>query len=236
MSKDAAPDAAGGFLQGSVRRLRVRHWIGLAGITGVVAAAAVAVPLMVAPSDGPGDGPAARDAPLSAGVSTERSAEASAPPASSAPTGVPSPTASGSPRPPSPRASAGAGVFKPITIEAEAASNTLTGDADVVSCATCYGGARVRYLGGRSGAKVVVHLNMPVAGRRTLAVDYEVDGHRKVKISINNADPFVHDITGSSWHEPVTIVSDVMIPAGAVDLALYNDEAPGPDIDRITIR
>ncbi|GAA3209133.1 hypothetical protein ACFO1B_18055 [Dactylosporangium siamense] len=142
-----------------------------------------------------------------------------------------SPTASGS-RAPAATGNA-PGVFAPIVIEAEDPGNLLTGGAAVTACATCHGGARVRYL--CFTCTLVVRTTLPTGGTRTVTVGYEVDGPRSVRVSVNGAPARTFQVTGSEWTTPRSFQFTADLPAGALRLTLFNDETPAPDIDVVTV-
>ncbi|NLU79484.1 hypothetical protein HCA58_14050 [Micromonospora sp. HNM0581] len=121
-------------------------------------------------------------------------------------------------------------TFSPVSVQAEDPGNSITGGAAVTSCGTCDGGARVRYLG-----RVVVYLDVPTAGTRTVTVTYESDGARELKVAINNAAPSSFQVSGTSWQLPRTLQFTAAIPAGRVAVTLYNDTSPAPDVDKVTI-
>ncbi|PYC65538.1 hypothetical protein C7C45_28285 [Micromonospora arborensis] len=120
--------------------------------------------------------------------------------------------------------------FTPVTVQAENPANTLSEGALPVSCDTCDGGARVRYLG-----RVTVYLDTNVAGTRTVTVTYEIDGNRRVKVAINNAAPSTFSTSGTDWKQPKTFSFVAPIPAGRTAITFYNDEGDCPDIDKVTV-
>ena len=127
-------------------------------------------------------------------------------------------------------AAAPAATFAPIAVQAEAAGNTLSGGAAEVDCATCDGGARVRWIG-----RVDVHLTVAVAGTRIVTVEYESDGNRGLAMSVNGASPVVATVTGTDWTTPKSLRFTVSIPAGSVDLGFYGEGGNAPDLDKITV-
>jgi hypothetical protein len=124
-------------------------------------------------------------------------------------------------------------AFKPIVVEAEAPSNILQGGAEVVACAPCQGGYRVRYLG--VSERLVVPINIPVGGKRRVSIVYECDGSRKIKVSINGALVDTRSVIGVSWETPLNFSFTTHISAGPVVITLFNDESNAPDIDAIVI-
>lgn len=185
------------------------QWLGITVVAAGMAAATVLVPPLIAPDGGTGDrtGTAPKD-----------------------------PAGPGTVAPTSPTAGLGTGPparFTPIVIEAEDPANRLTGGAGVTACATCHGGARVRYL--CFTCVLEVRAVLPVSGLRTVTVGYEVDGPRSVKVSVNGAPARTWQVTGSEWTAPRSFQFTAELPAGDLRLAIFNDETPAPDIDVVTV-
>lgn len=256
MHSDATPEIAGDpirqLLDGPSpeRRLRLRHWVGIGCLACAVAVAAIAIPPLVSPDDSNGGGvpmesttpqaigaptgdPTATGSAVSPSATTSKGADPPADPnrspAAPATTGArPSDPATSAP------ANAGDTPFSPITIEAEDPGNTLIGDATVATdCPTCSGGARVRYIDHAN--QVIVNVDVPTAGVRTIALTYECDGTREIKLSINESEPIVRTITGTSWTVPNTVELTATVPAGRVTLRYYDDVVGAPDLDKVTI-
>lgn len=158
-------------------------------------------------------------------VPTEAAPTGSARPALSS---TPAPTTAAGPAPsstPSP-----ARPFTPISVEAEAPGNLLNG-AQVASCVTCDGGARVRYIDDVNYLEVYVTL--PEAGTRTVSVRYESDGDRRMAVRINDGPTTVHPVTGSGgWETPATVTFEAHLPAGRVAIRFSGQS---PDIDRVIV-
>ena len=220
------------------RRLRRRDWVGLAGLSCVIAITAVAVPALIAPqsphhNNALGSGAASGATPS---VATSLTWPASASPTPAHPTGMPS----GGGDPPAPSTSPTARhrpsappILTPISIQAEDQNNTLVGGAGIASCSTCDGGARVRYIGGAN--ELIVHLTMPVGGTRTVTVIYESDGYRTLKVGINDGTIIVRSVTGTDWDQRRVLQFTADIPAGKTSLTFFNDTSPAPDIDKVTL-
>ena len=192
-------------------RPRPRHrspWLGLTVVTAGIAIAAVVVPPLIAPRHH-ADPPAAL---------------ASSPAVVSAP--APS-SGSASPASPSPAR------FTPITAEAEDPHTILSGGAAPTDCATCHGGGRVRYV--CATCRVTVRTTLPVSGRRTVTVVYEVDGPRRLKVSVNDSPADAYRVTGPGWDTPQSFRFTADLPAGPLRIALFNDESPAPDVDAVVI-
>jgi hypothetical protein len=123
--------------------------------------------------------------------------------------------------------------FVPITAEAEDPHTVLTGGAAPTDCDTCHGGGRVRYV--CATCRVTVRTTLPVSGRRTVTVVYEVDGPRLLKVSVNDAPATDHRVTGPGWTTPRSFRFTADLPAGPLRIALFNDESPAPDVDAVVI-
>ncbi|WP_433533073.1 hypothetical protein ACQPYA_14310 [Micromonospora sp. CA-263727] len=255
VSNVADPVARIGSAPDPDRPTRTGHWVGISTLAGAIALAAVAVPPLLAPDerrpDGSQDGvvaPAATTAPTDPASPSPVATEAAGPAAPNAeptssptvrnatPTSGPAPNPAGTVAPaptPAPSVTTGRSTpppFVPISVQAEDPGNLLSEGAGVVSCATCEGGARVRYLG-----RLTAYLTTPTAGLRTITVTYQVKGERTLKISVNGEAPTTHRLTGTDWDTPHTFQYTALVPAGRVSLTFYNDTGPPPDIDKITV-
>ncbi|SNS97957.1 hypothetical protein SAMN05421812_102604 [Asanoa hainanensis] len=204
MANGIAPDTVP-----SHQRPRRRQWLGLAVVIAVVAVATVAVPPLITPNH------EARPAPSSSPQAAVIAA------ASPSPTAAPTVGVSPSVR------------FGPITVEAENLDNSLTGGAAPTECATCRGGARVRYL--CVTCQVIVRTTVPVSGERTITVVYETDGYRALKVKVNDGPARTFQVGGTDWTTPRSFRFTVDLPAGPVRVALFNDHTPAPDVDQVVI-
>ncbi len=120
-------------------------------------------------------------------------------------------------------------MFRPLSMPAENA--VLSDGARIVDCATCDGGARVRYVG-----RVDARFDVPVAGRRTITIRYQASGTRRLAVALNGGTPVAElRLTGSDWKTPRTATVEADIPAGAVTIILTSGGGGAPDIDTITI-
>jgi hypothetical protein len=123
-----------------------------------------------------------------------------------------------------------------LTIEAEAAGNTLAGNAAVASCSTCSGGAKVRFIGNSAANYAVINnVTMSTAGSRTLTITGEVNGTRTFFVSVNGGAASQVAVTGTSWSAPVTATMTVALNAGTNSIKLFNDGGYAPDLDSITV-
>ncbi len=205
-----------GITRGRPRRRRSdstnhgrRQWLGITVVAAGMAAATVLVPPLIAPDDDTGQH-------TGTGTETAKVTGTGTAPQGAAGLGTGSPAA-----------------FTPIVIEAEDPANRLTGGAGVTACATCHGGARVRYL--CFTCVLEVRAVLPVAGLRTVTVGYEVDGPRSVKVGVNGAPARTWQVTGPEWTAPRSFQFTAELPAGELRLTIFNDETPAPDIDVVTV-
>ncbi|MFV2021917.1 hypothetical protein [Micromonospora sp. LOL_023] len=121
--------------------------------------------------------------------------------------------------------------FTAVSVEAEASDNLLGGGAGVVDCATCDGGARVRYISDENYLEV--YATLPAAGTRTVTVRYESDGNRKAAVQVNGGPVTVHPVASSGgWETPATFTFEAYLPAGRNTLRF---SGYSPDIDRIVL-
>ncbi|WP_432837411.1 hypothetical protein [Dactylosporangium sp. CA-092794] len=211
------------------RRLRPRHWVGIGILAVAVGIAAFILPPLIGSSGGgspaprgaagPGPGSVTSTSATLGVTGTEPALTAGSPGPSSAPSSAP-PAVTAAP-------------FEPISLQAEDPTSSLAGSASVADCDTCDGGARVRYIDLQ--ASVTLHFVVPSAGRREITVLYELDGDRKLKVSINGGPPVKQVLTGHSWDKPSAFSFVAVVPQGVVTMRLYNDEGPAPDIDKVTI-
>ncbi|GAB6903206.1 carbohydrate-binding protein [Kineosporia succinea] len=127
-------------------------------------------------------------------------------------------------------------TFSPVTIDATAPGNTITG-AQALECATCASGSRVGYLAGAASVRVPVP-GVEVAGTRTLTIVYESDGPRDLFVSVNGGTP--HQLTGlpgrGDWETPATTSLRIELAEGTNTLVFDNPQGPAPDLDRFSIR
>ncbi|GAA4564061.1 discoidin domain-containing protein [Planotetraspora kaengkrachanensis] len=121
------------------------------------------------------------------------------------------------------------------TTSIEAETGTLNGSAVAAACATCSGGAKVRFIGNNSANHDTLTVNAATAGTRQLTVYAEVDGTRSFFVSVNGGTGAELPMTGSSWSTPTTATMNVSLNAGANTLRFYNNGANAPDLDKITI-
>ena len=123
-----------------------------------------------------------------------------------------------------------------VTIEAEAAGNTLAGAARVATCAACSGGHKVGYIGNGAANSVTINgITEAAAGSHTLTIAYLVSGSRSFSISVNGGPDIVETVSGSSFATPASASVTVQLNAGANTIKFHNDTAYAPDLDAITV-
>ncbi|MCU7727101.1 alpha-galactosidase [Actinoplanes sp. KI2] len=123
-----------------------------------------------------------------------------------------------------------------VTVEAEATGNTLAGAVTVAACATCSGGAKVRFIGnGAANYETVKNVTVAAAGNHELTITYEVDGTRTFSVSVNGGGAIEVPVSGASWSTPASVTVTVAFAAGANTLTFANPSAYAPDLDRISV-
>jgi hypothetical protein len=123
----------------------------------------------------------------------------------------------------------------PVTVQAEASSNTLGGTAKVATCATCLGGAKVRFVGNGAANTVSIPVTESAAGSHILTVTGEVSGTRSFQVSVNGGAAVTVSLTGTSFTVPVSATVTVTLPAGKDTITFGNSTTYAPDLDAITV-
>jgi alpha-galactosidase len=132
---------------------------------------------------------------------------------------------------------AGAGAPRAATsYEAEAAANTLAGQARISSCATCSGAKKVGYVG-NSGTLTFNGVDAPADGDYGLTIAY-LNGppSRSATVSVNGvAGPTVAFPPTTDFNTLGVVNLTVHLVAGPNAIRLGNPSANAPDIDRIVV-
>ncbi|HEX4207845.1 MAG TPA: carbohydrate-binding protein [Ktedonobacteraceae bacterium] len=122
--------------------------------------------------------------------------------------------------------------------EAESPANTLGGNAQVVSCTTCSGGAKVGNVG-NGGTLQFNNVNKQKSGIYTMTVYYtDGDSGRPMYASFNGASGVLLDFHGDSdnnWNRVQEMQVSVRLNAGNNTIKFFDDSGASPDLDRITV-
>lgn len=119
--------------------------------------------------------------------------------------------------------------------EAEAATNTLAGNASVADCGACSGARKVGnlYLGGRL---TVNGVNVAKAGRYVVDIAYVSGDARSVRISANGGGATGHKFPSTGdWGTVETVSVPLNLRAGANTITFDSGDGYAPDIDRIDV-
>ncbi|MEU4095791.1 CBM35 domain-containing protein [Streptomyces sp. NPDC026673] len=119
--------------------------------------------------------------------------------------------------------------------EAEAAANTLAGNASLADCGACSGGRKVGnlYLGGSLRFNDVV-VNKP--GTYLVKVAYVSGDARTVRVSANGGAATGHKFASTGdWGTVETVSVPVTLKAGANTITFDSADWYAPDIDRIDV-
>jgi alpha-galactosidase len=123
-----------------------------------------------------------------------------------------------------------------ITIEANAAGNTLAGAATVGACTGCSDGEKVRFIGDSPANYVTINgIDEASAGTYTLTIAYCLDGDRTFDVSVNGGAATAVAVTGTNWEEPADATISVSLNAGENSITFGNPTAWAPDLSEITV-
>jgi len=121
--------------------------------------------------------------------------------------------------------------------QAAAPGNTLAGGAVVQSCATCYGGEKVGYVG-EGGTLTFNDVSVPAAGTYRVTLVY-CDGSatgRQADISVNGGTPQLLSFTPTGSFTTVGAMTvSLPLTAGNNTLELSNPGAYAPDFNEIVV-
>jgi alpha-L-fucosidase len=132
---------------------------------------------------------------------------------------------------------AGGGSTSPVTVEAEASGNTLSGAAATASCSACSGGAKVRFIGNSSSNYAILdNVTVAAAGNHELTIAYAVNGTRTFDLSVNGGSTIAVTCTGTDFNTPATSTVTVPLNAGGNTIKFFNTSAYAPDLDAVTVR
>jgi hypothetical protein len=164
------------------------------------------------------------------------------PPTSAVPSSAPPPPGGSETAPVVPPVPGAEVTFGPVTIEAEARGNTLTGSAFVDRYPGASGGSIVRNLGDwglREGPGTLRFngIDVPVDGTYTLTfahVNIDNERSRTAVIAVDGRDPLLVTVVGSSTCCRLTAVK-VELAKGENSIAFSNRSNHAPSIDKITL-
>ena len=127
--------------------------------------------------------------------------------------------------------------------EADASGNTLSGTAVVQSCATCYDGKDVGFIGsggGSSGTLTINNVTVPAAGQYTLLIAYtNADSVSRVaNVSVNGGAPTSASfpIAGKDYDTIGVFPLVVTLNAGSNSITFANPTGYGPDIVALDVK
>ncbi|WP_316744394.1 CBM35 domain-containing protein [Streptomyces sp. MK7] len=127
---------------------------------------------------------------------------------------------------------------RPLTwsgIEAEATTNTLSGNASVADCPACSGGKKVGnlYQGGRL---TIDDVHVDKAGTYQIKVAYVSGDARSANVSANGGGAVSHKFPSTGdWATVNTVHVPVTLKAGANTITFDSGSGYAPDIDRIDV-
>ena len=119
--------------------------------------------------------------------------------------------------------------------EAEAATNTLSGNANIADCSACSGGKKVGnlYVGGKLTINNVVAAK---AGTYQVRIAYVSGDSRPASISSNGNGATSHKFPSTGdWGTVGTVSVPVSLKAGANTITFDSGSGYAPDIDRIDV-
>ncbi|ACU73862.1 Carbohydrate binding family 6 [Catenulispora acidiphila DSM 44928] len=121
--------------------------------------------------------------------------------------------------------------------EAEAAGNTLAGQAAVRSSSGASGGALVGYIGnGTANYLQVNNVSATTAGSHRLTIYYAAGENRSLTVSINGGAATSLTTPGTGgWDTVGSVATTVTLTAGTNTVRIGNPTGWAPDVDRIVV-
>jgi len=120
--------------------------------------------------------------------------------------------------------------------EAEAATNTLAGQAKISSCTACSGGKKAGYVG-KSGVLTFNGVNAPADGDYAMTIAY-LNGppSRQAMVSVDGGAPQTLTFPVTADFNTLGVMNlTVHLTAGTNTIEIANPTANAPDIDRILV-
>lgn len=128
------------------------------------------------------------------------------------------------------------GRVEGTTYEAESSSNTLAGNANVVSNSASSGNAKVGNMGNASGTLQFNKIYVEEDGTYLLKLYYLTKDNRNIYMSVNSANGKLVNCFDSGSFDALEYKEILVdLKAGENTIKFYNNEGWGPDIDRIVI-
>ncbi|MEU1417918.1 fibronectin type III domain-containing protein [Streptomyces sp. NPDC005731] len=125
----------------------------------------------------------------------------------------------------------------PVPYEAEAATNTLGGNASLAECARCSGAKKVGNLG-YSGSVAINNVSAPEDGTYLMKIDYTDGSSGRTVVVTTGGTSFQVPLPGSNdnnWGRPRSITVPVHLKAGANTITFGNADDYASDVDRVTL-
>ncbi|MGW9027571.1 fibronectin type III domain-containing protein [Streptomyces sp. NPDC055722] len=125
----------------------------------------------------------------------------------------------------------------PVSYEAEAPGNTLSGNASLSDCSQCSGGKKVGNLG-YTGSVAIGNVTAPKDGTYLMKLDYTDGSSGRTVVVTANGKSFQLPLPGSNdnnWGRPQSITVPVQLQAGANTITFGNPSDYVSDVDRITL-
>ncbi len=123
-----------------------------------------------------------------------------------------------------------------LSYEAESASNTVSGSANVVSCSACSGGKKIGNIGAGSSVRFNT-IYTSTAGNANVTLYYiDGDAGRSAQISVNGGPASTinfHGTNDNNWNTVQSLTTSVPLNAGLNTLTFSVSSGLGPDLDRI---
>jgi hypothetical protein len=115
-----------------------------------------------------------------------------------------------------------------------AVDGTLAGGAVVASCATCYGGQKVGYVG--SGGTLTVSVTVPSSGTYPVTLIYCDGSGRQADITVNGGTPSLLSFTPTGSFSTIGAKTvSLALTAGTNTIEISNPSAYAPDFNEIVV-